>query len=116
VRDERRTEHPDADDVKDPRDACARDLLRDDDLLDRAEPLAAELLRPRRSREAAFGELALPDPPRGDDLVLVSEGARTLENGRLALVFLQPGAHLRPVLGLFGRVVEVHEPSSWLTD
>jgi hypothetical protein len=50
VRDEARPEHPDADDVEDPGHAAPADLLVDDDLLDRPEALAADLLGPRSAR------------------------------------------------------------------
>ena len=58
VRDERRPEHPDADDVEDPRHAGAADLLVDDDLLERAEAGAAVLGGPGDGGQAALGELA----------------------------------------------------------
>ena len=65
VGDQARAEHADADDVEDARDAGAAELLVDDDLLDRAQTLAAELLRPGDAGQPALGELALPRAARG---------------------------------------------------
>ena len=87
------------------------DLLLGDDLLDRAQPLAAELLRPGDPGQAALGELALParrasrySPSRcplfaGASWRCSSSHARTL----LA------------VLRLLGGVVEIH-PAAPLAD
>ena len=86
----------------------ARDLLADDDLLDRAQPLAADVDRPGDAGQAALGQLALPAPAGVDVGVVLGAGARAARLGRLRLVLLQPGAHLLAVLGLLGRVVEVH--------
>ena len=73
VGDERRAEHADADRVQDPRDARGRDLLVDDDVLDRPAALAAVLRRPRHPGQPGLGELALPAPARRDvRLVLVA--------------------------------------------
>ncbi len=58
--------------------------------------------------EAALGELALPGAARGEDLRLVLERARALQDGRFGLVLLEPGAHLGAVRGLLGCVVEIH--------
>ena len=56
----------------------------------------------------ALGELALPGAARGDDLVLVLERVRALQDGGLGLVLLEPAAHLGAVGGLLGCVVEIH--------
>ena len=91
----------------------AADLLVDDDLLDRAEALAAELLRPGDAGEAGLGELALPGAARGDDLVLVRRARRRRAvTGASRLVRLEPGAHLLAVRGLLRRVVQIHRVSS----
>ena len=101
-------EHADADRVEDAGDFRARDLLVADHLLDRAEALAAVLLRPGDAREPALGELALPGAARGDDLVLVLERAGALQDGRFGLVLVEPAAHLCAVGGLLRCVVEIH--------
>ena len=99
VRDQRRAEHADADDVEDPRHAGAPDLLVDDDLVERAEALPAVVRGPGDGGEAALGELALP-LAAGVDVV----GGAV---GRLVLVLVEPGAHLGAVLGQLGGVVQV---------
>src|SRR5262249_56752787 len=71
VGDDRRPEHPHTDRVQDPRHSRPADLLVADDLLDRPESLPAELLGPGHTREATFGELALPRPAGGDYLPLL---------------------------------------------
>ena len=68
VGDQRRAEHADADHVEEPRHAGAADLLVDDDLMQRAEPLAAVLRGPGDGGEPGLGELALPLAVRGDGL------------------------------------------------
>ena len=108
VGDDRRAEHADADRVEDPGHFRLGDLLVADHLLDRPEALAAVLLRPGHAREAALGELALPGAPRGDDLGLVLERPGPVQDGRLRLVLLEPGAHLGAVGGLLRCVVEIH--------
>ena len=108
VGDDRRPEHADADDVEDAGHAGPRDLLADDDLLDRPLALAADVDRPGDAGEAALGELALPAPARVDVRVVLGSGARAARLGRLRLVLLQPGAHLLAVLGLLWGVVQVH--------
>jgi hypothetical protein len=107
VRDQRRPEHPHADDVEDPGHARAPDLLVDDHLLQRAEPGAAVLGGPRDGREAALGEPSLPCAPRRDRRVVVAARVR-----RLVLVLFEPRAHLRAVLGQLGCVVQVHRRSA----
>ena len=83
VGDDRRAEHANADRVEDPGHFRLADLLVADHLLDRAETLPAVLLGPGHAREAALRELALPGAPRGDDLVLVLERPRAVQDGRL---------------------------------
>ncbi len=83
VGDDRRPEHADADRVEDAGDFGPGDLLVADDLLDRPEALPAVLLRPGDAGETALGELALPGAPRGDDLVLVLDRVRTVEDRSL---------------------------------
>ena len=97
VRDQRRAEHADADDVEDPGHARAADLLVHDDLVERAEALAAVLGRPRDGGQPALGELVLPLAARRDIVAV----------GRLRLVLVEPGAHLGAVLGQLGGVVQV---------
>ena len=99
VRDQRRAEHADADDVEDPRHAGAPDLLVDDDLVERAEALPAVVRGPGDGGEAALGELALPRAA-GVDVV----GGAV---GRLVLVLVEPGPNFGAVLGQFGGVVQV---------
>jgi hypothetical protein len=109
VGDDRRTQHAHTDRVEDPRNLRAPDLLVANDLLDRSEALPAILLGPGHAGQAALCELALPNAPGGDDLVLVG-GARigAPQDGRFGGVLLQPRAHLRAVRGLLGCVVEIH--------
>ena len=76
VRDQRRPEHPHADDVEDPGHAGAPDLLVDHDLLERPEAGAAVLGGPRHRGQAALGELALPRAPGGDRGLVVARGSR----------------------------------------
>ena len=69
VRDQRRAEHADADDVEDPGHAGAADLLVDDDLLERAEARRrrtrrATSRRPARPRRARAARRAARPPPR----------------------------------------------------
>ena len=59
----------------------------------------------------ALGELALPGAAGGDDLVLVLERARALQDRALRLVLVQPAAHLGAVGGLLGCVVQIHVAS-----
>ena len=99
VRDQRRAEHADADDVEDPGHAGAADLLVDDDLVERAEALAAVLGRPRDGRPARPRRACAATARRARDIVAV---------GRLRLVLVEPGAHLGAVLGQLGGVVQVH--------
>jgi hypothetical protein len=108
VRDERRPEHADADDVEDPGTP--------------ARPISWEMITcsigPRpwppnsfghvRPARPALGELPLPHAARGDHLVLVGDGIRALDDGRLGLVLLEPGTHRLTELRLFRTVVEVH--------
>ena len=84
VGDDRRAEHADADDVEDAGHARARDLLADDDLLDGAETLAADVDRPGDAGQAALGELALPAPAGVDVGVLLGcmLGGTTPQPGR----------------------------------
>ena len=104
VRDQRRAEHADADHVEQPGHARAPDLLVDDDLVQRPEPLPAVVGRPGDRREPGARELALPLAVRGDGLhVLAAAPLR-----RLVCVLVEPGADLRPVLRQLGRVVQVH--------
>ncbi len=91
-----------------PGHARPRDLLADDDLLDRPLSLAADVDRPGDAREAALGELALPAPARVDVRVVLGSGPRAACLGRLRLVLLQPGAHPLAELGLLRGVVQVH--------
>ena len=117
VRDDRRAEHPDADRVEDPGDFGARDLLVADDLLERAEALAAVLLGPRDAGEAALGEAALPGAPRGDDLGLVLERSGSLQDRRLGLVLIEPAR--APARGRRPAPVcrrDPRAPPPWLTD
>ena len=102
VRDQRRPEHPHADDVEDPGHAGAADLLVDDDLLERAEAGAAVLGRPRHGGEPGLGEAALPGAAGGDGVLVVGAAL-----GRLGAVRLQPGADAGAVLGQLRRVVQV---------
>jgi hypothetical protein len=108
VGDDRRPEHSDADRVEDAGHFRARDLLVADHLVDRAEALAAVLLRPRQPGEPALGELALPDAPGGDYLLLVLQCVRALQDRRFRLVLIEPAAHLGAVCGLIWCVVEIH--------
>src|ERR1035437_4766702 len=61
VGDQARAEHPDPDHVKDPRHLGAGDLLVDGHLLDRPQPLPAEL--PRRGDAPGCPPPAPPPPP-----------------------------------------------------
>ncbi len=76
VRDQRRPEHPHADDVEDPGHAGAPDLLVDDDLLERPEAGAAVLGGPGDGGEARLGEPALPVAAGGHGVVVVRAGGR----------------------------------------
>jgi hypothetical protein len=105
VGDQARAEHADADHVEDPGDARLGDLLVGDDLLDRAQALAAEVLGPGDAGQAALRELPLPGAP-GVDVGAVVGGAG--RRGRLRLVLVQPGPHLLAVPGLLRRVVQIH--------
>ena len=78
VRDQRRAEHPDADDVEDAGHPGAADLLVDDHLLERAEAGAAVLRRPGDGGEAALGQAPLPCAPGRDVLVVVTAARRRL--------------------------------------
>ncbi len=109
VADERRAEHAHADRVEDPGHAGGRDLLVDDDVLDRPEAPAAVLGRPRDAGEAALGQRALPAAPRGDVRAVLVAAAR---GRRLGAVLGQPGAHGLAVAGLLRAVAQVHFPSS----
>src|SRR6185436_15890903 len=103
VGDERRAEHAYADRVQDPGDPRGRDLLVDDDVLDRPEALAAVILRPRHAGQSALGELALPAPARGDvGLVLIAaRGGR-----RGVAVRGEPRSHGLAIAGLIRAVAE----------
>ena len=108
---DRGAQHAHADDVEDAGDLRARDLLVDDHLLDRSQPLAAELLGPGDAGQSGLGELALPLAPGGDDLVLVLQGALAPQDRCLRLVLLEPRPHLLAVGRLLRGVVEVHPVS-----
>src|SRR5205823_1561643 len=88
--------------------ACSRDLLADDDLLDRPLALAADVDRPGDAGQAVLGEPALPAPARVDVRVVLGSCPRAARLGRLRLVLLQPGAHPLAELGLLWGVVQVH--------
>ena len=103
VGDDRRPEHPDADRIEHPGQACARELLVDDDLLDGAETLAAGLQGPGDTREPGLGKAPLPGAARGEVDLLVVAWHR-----RLRRVLLKPPAHLLAVPGLLRSVVQVH--------
>src|SRR2546421_670309 len=107
-RDDRRAEHAPADRGEDPWHFRAADLLAADHLLDRPEPLPAELLRPGHAREPPLGELALPRAARGEQLVLVGDRVGAADDGRFRGVLPEPAPDLNAVGGLVGRIVEVH--------
>src|SRR4051812_17430495 len=98
VRDQRRAEHADADDVEDPRHAGAADLLVDHHLIERPEALPAVVRGPGDGGEAALGELALP----------LAAGVDVVARRRLVLVLVEPGADRGAVLGKLGGVVQIH--------
>ena len=83
VGDDRRPEHADADRVEDARGPSRARSPGCRYLLDRAEALSAELLRPCHAGEAALGQLALPCAARREDLRLVLDCARSLEDQAL---------------------------------
>ena len=89
------------------------ELLVDDHLVQRPEPLPAVVGRPRDRGEPGLGQAALPLAVARDGLVLVLDRAGTAQDRRLAGVLVEPAAHLGAVLGELGGVVEVHSGLRW---